>query len=56
MPTKQCIEHNGKTYCWNQDAKQVEEIVRKPVEISNCPTEALRKLMALLGEHNDRDN
>ena len=53
MP-KICIEHGGKTYCWNQDTKEVEEIILKPIEISKCPIDALRKLMALLGE-NARD-
>jgi hypothetical protein len=54
MP-KNCIEHGGKTYCWNQETKEIEEIVHKPIEIQKCPTDALRKLMSLLGE-NEKDN
>ncbi|MCL2879077.1 MAG: hypothetical protein FWF29_02415 [Treponema sp.] len=53
MPTN--IEHNGKMYCWNQETEEVEEIVRKPVDISKCPVDALRKLMSALGKENSNN-
>ena len=48
---KNCIEHNGKRYCWNNETEQIEEIVKKPIEISKCPTEAIKKLMLILGDN-----
>ena len=45
-----CIQHNGKQYCWNYRENQLEEIIRKPMEISKCPPDALKKLMEHLSK------
>ena len=53
MPAKKCIEHNGKTYCWNRETKEAEEIVSKTVEISECPESVLEALINC--EYNEDD-
>ncbi|MCL2879076.1 MAG: hypothetical protein FWF29_02410 [Treponema sp.] len=45
-----CIQHGGKEYCWNHVTKKVEEVTRKPIDITKCPPEALQKLISLLDD------
>jgi len=47
-----CVHYEGKEYCWNYKTKQIEEIVRKPVDIVKCPPAALKKLLEYLGNKN----
>ena len=45
---EKCVKRNGKTYCWNTETEQIEEITAKRVEISECPESVLVDLMRLL--------
>jgi hypothetical protein len=49
MGLEKCVRHKGKIYCWNTDTEQIEEIVRKPLNISDCPEIVVFDLMRLLG-------
>ena len=49
MPYEKCIKHNGKTYCWNSETEQIEEITTKPVNISECPEIVVLDLLRLIG-------
>ena len=45
-----CIKHKGKTYCWNPETEQIEEISAKPVSVSDCPEIVVFDLMRILGK------
>jgi len=45
-----CIKHKGKTYCWNAETEQIEEITTRPVNIGDCPESVVFDLMRLLGK------
>ena len=44
-----CIKHNGKTFCWNHETEQIEEITSKPVAVKDCPEYVVFDLMRRLG-------
>lgn len=43
-----CIKHTGKTYCWNSETEQIEEISSKPLHISECPEIVVSDFIKLL--------
>ena len=47
-----CIQHKGKSYCWNSETEQIEVITTKPVQISDCPEIVVHDLMRMLGRKN----
>ena len=49
MPYEKCIKHKGKTYCWNSETEQIEEITTRPVSISDCPEIVVLDLLRLIG-------
>ena len=43
-----CIKHNGKSYCWNSETEQIEEITRvETVELSECPEPVLKAIVKM---------
>lgn len=45
-----CVKHfDGKTYCWNDETEQIEEIWTKPIEVDKCPEKVLSELLKRLG-------
>jgi hypothetical protein len=44
-----CIKHKGKSYCWNSETEQIEEITAKPISIGDCPEVVVFDLMRSLG-------
>ena len=49
MPYEKCVKHNGKTYCWNSETEQIEEISTRTVNISDCPETVVFDLLRLIG-------
>jgi hypothetical protein len=49
MPYEKCVRYNGKTYCWNFDKEQFEEIISKPIDIEDCPEIVIYDLLRLIG-------
>jgi hypothetical protein len=49
MPYEKCVKYNGKTYCWNSETEQIEEISTKTVSISDCPEVVVFDLLRLIG-------
>ena len=48
MPLEKCINYNGKLYCWDSKAKEINEITVKVIEFDSCPMKVIKELMALL--------
>ena len=49
MILEKCVRHKGKIYCWDQEAKELQEIILKPIEIKSCPDEVLKELLIIMG-------
>jgi len=49
MGYEKCVKHNGKTYCWNSETEQIEEISTKTVSITDCPEVVVFDLLRLIG-------
>ena len=45
-----CIKHKGKSYCWNSETEQIEEVASRPINISDCPESVVFDLMRHLGK------
>ena len=50
MSSLTCIKYKDKTYCWNPETENIEEITTKPVSISSCPEVVINDLMKILSK------
>jgi len=50
MPTKNCVIVGNKTYCWNNETKQIDIYIRKSMPVEKCSPAVVSLLMELLGD------